>query len=534
MDPDDVGGGSTLASWIARLWTRLDDPGEWFVLADWLAERRDPRAVLLRQALGGGRLDEAGTHWTRLREVHRANGFDDVGGLPWDLSFLIAARELLRVPAVSNFAALVDLLGGLSPTQWTTVRPSVSAALEGWPDRFRRAGAHGANQFSITAGAPPYWWSLVRAADVGFPWIDEPPAPQWVTSLTTLEVYYADGERDLEWVAGLPIETLEMRGAEVALPSFPFLRRLVLQGVDRSRDFLAEEVHGCVALEDLTVVGAPRSPLPLDVSMLGSGALADTLRVLRLVNQGLPTDGEPQWSSFRRLEHLALLQAKAPLLGPLFSRVLPDPTQLPRLRRLDLRWTRVRGRQAPLPGRARLERLEQVGTSLSRWLAAGESRAEPLPALRRLSLAGGSTLDPLRTWLASPRVAALGLERLDLHVDASSGRVAAWADALDRWPRIHTLTLPAGMVRRSDDVARWLGSSTFRSLEQLNLHGVSAGLRPLAEAMADAGMSPRVYCDLGFRSGAPRLLRRAGFVVDRLDDLGVAVDERDWSAPDLR
>ncbi|MEM6930155.1 MAG: hypothetical protein AAF602_24660, partial [Myxococcota bacterium] len=217
MDPDDVGGGSALESWIARLWTRLDDPGEWFVLADWLAERRDPRGVLLRQALGGGRLEEAGTHWARLRDVHRVNGFDDVGGLPWELSFLVAARELLRVPAVSHFEALVWLTNGLTDEQWAQVYTPLLAALAPWPDRLRnprfmtwrqteRGTLFEVSDF-VGCGSTPSWWPMVRSAELNLPMLDRPlrPTDPLLTALQCLRVTNPDIDRELETIAQLPV-----------------------------------------------------------------------------------------------------------------------------------------------------------------------------------------------------------------------------------------------------------------------------------------------------------------------------------------
>ncbi|MEM6931111.1 MAG: hypothetical protein AAF602_29530, partial [Myxococcota bacterium] len=325
----------------------------------------------------------------------------------------------------------------------------------------------------------------------------------------------------------------EILGGDVLPPPFPTLRRLALQYLSTGRHYVAETVHGCLALEELTVIGTPDHPPFLDVTMLGSGHLAQTLRVLRLVTHRLPTNGEPQWSSFQRLEQLSLLRVRAMSLTYL-RRTLDDLSHLPALRGLDLRWTETLIGAVKLPGWARIERLERLGTSIGPFLSSLSESSVPLPALRHLSLAGVATPGQHRALVDSHGSRAPSLERLDLHVDSSPTITGLWADALDDWPRLHTLTLPANMLRRPEAVARWVRSPVFRGLKTLVLHGGSPGLRPLAEGMAEAGMSPRIVCDLGMRSGAVDLLRRAGFCVDRVDDLGAAVDDRDWSAPDLR
>ena len=519
---------SAVDRWVDRLWRDLDDHGEWSVLADWLVELRDPRSVLLRHALGGGALEEAGTHWERLRDVHVQRGFDAVGGLPWELSFLLAARELLRCPAVSNFRTLLQLVSGLTDAQWFAVSPRLDAALQRWPDELRAPDDLGFRE--RFRGVPPPWWGLVRSTDINFVHDQELPAPEsaWFESLTQL----AGGpevEGDIEWLGQLPVSRLELWNLPEGPVGFATVRKLALYTCVHAPQWVERWAPSSPRLEEIALLCLPGVGQVLDLSMLGSSALARQLRSLRFVRYSIPDSSLPDWRALPALETLALpgcrLGGAASLL-----RALSDDA-LPALRYLDLRWARVEASLETLATWPGIDRLEGLGIPFGKTAEGFLRRGRPFESLRRLSLAGGAPIDVLQRWLRSPGTGAPQLERLDLFVDPTPRSTALWAGALDRWPRLKTLSLPMRMLTRPDDVSRWMASPVFRGLRQLTLHGNPAPIGPFARAMAEGGMSPRIVVAFpNFEEmKVVGLLRRHGFTVDDADDLDVTADERDWS-----
>ncbi len=540
MDLGDTDGGPDVAGWARRLWEGLDDPGEWFVLADWLAERRDPRAVLLRHALTGGRLESAGDHWARLRDVHEKRGFDDVGGLPWELSFLVAGRELLRVPAVSSFSALLGLLRGLSDAQWSAVRPRIEAALERWPDALRDPGNLGLESHAADGVPPPRWWGLVRTTTLSFRFAqpaDLDPTSPWFEPLTEVEVHDLSSSVELEFLGQLGATSLRLVGYDEPWPpGLLAVRKVSVVASNDVQGFLDTFVPSCPRLEEVTIVGSPTTSTPrVDLSFLASSALAHRLRALRLVHEGPRGGRMPSWRALTRLERLTLAACRLGQSRSLADALLDD-RQLPALKQLDLRWLDPGGssRIGSIAEWPRVDRLEALGVPMGQTASGFVARMRPLPALRRLSLSGGAPLDVIDRWLASPGTEAPNLQRLDLHVDATPRATAAWAGALDRWPSVTALSLPVRMVERREDVARWARSEVFRGLSHLTLHGEGGSLSAFVDGLGAAGVRPRIVCDLGMRSQIPALLRRAGFVVDTVVDLPTDSEERDWSAPNLR
>jgi len=522
------------SAYAVRLWESLDQPDPWLVLTDWLTERRDPRAVLMRHALMPGALSSAGEHWSRLRDAHRRNGFDGVGGLPWQLSFLVAARELLRVPSRSNFAALSELVEGLTPPQWEEVRPRLVAALERWPDDERFGGA--LTRIARRTGAPPRSWPLVRAASALLgQWSAGLGDEAWVGSLTQLDVGDVDTGDDLRRLADVPrLRSLRLfdcglRGADFAGPAQ--VAALSLVHCPEVFATLPAWVDAWPRLRHLTMVGSNHHPGLVFTSEAFGARLGRRLHSLVLVRFDLAPSREPRWDLLRALRRLALLGCRLPTARGLV-RTLVDPGALPRLHTLDLRGLQTMeflgSALEPLPRSAGFERLEAVGLPFGATVAGFLGRREPLPHLRRLALSGGVPGDLRDAWLSSDGTLAPNLASLDLDLDATDGSARAWAAALDRWPRIRRLALPVRMVESPELVEHWMASRVFRGLDQLVLRG-RWSTRALRGALARAGCFPRITRDVGDRLRSDEPLVRDGFVVDVARTLYPGPLERTWA-----
>ncbi|MEN0065922.1 MAG: hypothetical protein AAGA48_27525 [Myxococcota bacterium] len=521
--------------WIDRLWAHLEDAGEWLVFADWLAERRDPRAVLLRHALSPGPLEEAGTHWARLRDIHRKRGFEEVGALPWELSFLIAARELMRVPAQSHFAALITLIEGVSLAQWFHLAPKLEEILNPWPDRLRDPGGVGFEErFQPTP--PPFWWGLVRATNLSFPHLERlnvETVEPWLEPLTYLEALNPNDEEELGFATEFRVPEIAIVGAEVPWPavSSATIQSVTAYHCNNAASWLSGRAPYWPQLDQVEIIGMPRANDPVDLTNLAAGRFQSRLRTLRLTWHTVGERDMPEWRRLNALEELAFRVCS---LGPSgrLSKALADSRRLPRLCKLDLRWSRIEAPfdWAALPTHERTRQFEGFGIPFSRTAEGFLRRTEPFPVLKRLSFSGGAELETLERWLDHEGTLAPQLDRLDLFVDATPQATLAWARALDRWPALTTLTLPVRMVQRREDIEQWLASTVFRGLDQLVLHGTPSSLMPLVEAMTSEGVFPRIVCDLGMRTVVPDLFRRWGFVADDVEERWVGCDDRDWSA----